>query len=759
MKGEKSYFRSLLSKRNLIIALLLAGVVASSGSMRSNFNKHQKAYYLDPAVANFVRPGVVVKVTSASINSSGTMTVSFNITDPAGLPLDWYGVTTPGSMRGSATVAVLPHGQNQYVNYVTSTTTNQTTGATAVTPGDEDLVQAQMTTQATGSYTFTFQAKAPSGFDATATHTVGIYVGRDLSSFNLGSYTADDIFSFVPAGGAVTEYHDEIRTQTCNKCHAPLLAHGLRNTVALCVLCHTNGAEDVNTGNTVDFKVFIHKIHMGSSLPSVQAGKPYQIIGFHGAVDFSDVVFPADARNCTMCHEGGTVQPPNSGQPGQGGLGAAAESTITASGNPAPENAGATTGTGTALVNPTGAACGSAGNPGCNPELMPWPPKGADYWNQHPSAAACGSCHDNVNFASGVNHVGGPQPDDSQCKNCHQVQGELPFDASIVGAHTIPQFAPGLPGVVFKLVSVTGGTAGTAPTVTYTLNDKSGKPLNPATMGRLTMTMAGPTGDYTNAISEDIRKGSSGSGGTYQYTFQNVVPAGATGSYSIGIEGYNNVTLLPGTTVQQTVRDVGFNDVISFSVDGSTVAPHPVEISQAQCNSCHFAISLHGTIRQNVQYCIMCHNPTATDSSQRPASAGAPQTIDFPILVHRIHLGDQASTMAGGENAQYQPFVIWGFGASQVDLSSAAFPGNIQACQKCHTNGSQELPLPATRINVNTPHAFINPAPPTTAACTACHIAQSASAHALGNINSLGESCDVCHGQGAAFAVDQVHAQ
>ena len=70
----------------------------------------------------------------------------------------------------------------------------------------------------------------------------------------------------------------------------------------MCVLCHTPQSTDADTGNTVDLKVMVHKIHMGSSPPSVKAGKPYQIIGFNQTVsDWSNVVYPADVRRCETC--------------------------------------------------------------------------------------------------------------------------------------------------------------------------------------------------------------------------------------------------------------------------------------------------------------------------------------------------------------------------------------------------------------------------------------------------------------------------
>jgi hypothetical protein len=79
-------------------------------------------------------------------------------------------------------------------------------------------------------------------------------------------------------------------------------------------------------------------------------------------------------------------------------------------------------------------------------------------------------------------------------------------------------------------------------------------------------------------------------------------------------------------------------------------------------------------------------------------------------------------------------------------------------CYVCHTNGS-EATLPIGKNAVVDPQGLLNPAPTTTSACTACHLNQSTFAHAAVNTDpKFGESCDICHGTGAAFSATQVHA-
>ncbi len=673
----KSFSFSLF--RVAIAVGLLATCLPLTGDNRPAFDRHSKSFYADPGVVAFVRPGLVLKITAARIAGDGTISADFSLTDPQGLPLDMAGVYSGGTVSVSFIAAYIPKGATQYSAYTTTVQKSPITGNSA-TQASTDRGGA-FVSNGSGQYTYTFHTKAPSGYDPTVTHSVGAYATRDLSAFNLGTQYANDVFSFVPNGAAVTVVRDVVETQSCNQCHDPLSAHGgARQLTQLCVMCHTPQTTDPDTGNTVDFKVMIHKIHMGASLPSVLAGGKYEIIGFQQSVnDFSTVVFPSDVRNCTICH------------------------------------------------TPTA--------------------KQANNYLTQPTRAACGACHDDVNFATGANHPAGIQTSDANCATCHTPQGQLEFDASVAGAHVIPANSKQVAGVVFTIQKVDNGLAGKNPTVTFTVKDKSGNPIALSTMGRLSLALAGPTTDYSTEISETATSAQGGNG-VYTYTFKNAIPAAATGTYAIGIEGYVTRTVAIANSQTTSVEDAGLNQVSYFSVDGSTVVPRRAVVALSNCNVCHTALAAHGGMRNNVEYCVFCHNPTATDAAVRPASAGAAQGIDFVMLVHKIHRGEN---LVNG-------YTVYGFQGSINNFSGVQFPGDLRDCAKCHENNSYQVPSGGT-LNVANPRGYINPSPPTATACLACHDGQDSAAHAKGNINQLGEACVVCHASDAAYSVDFVHAR
>lgn len=706
-------------KANLKIVGVLA-VIAASLSMAQptrHYSAREKAFYADAQTVQFVNPGLVITVTGATIGSDGTITAQYTLADPNGLPLDNAGVTTPGTISTSFIAAYLPNGQEQYVAYTTRTSTTGTVINPDTQPSSDS--GGTLTSLGNGAYQYVFKTKA-TNFDATATHTIGIYGSRNLTNYNLGTNYASTTFNFVPNGSKVTHTRDVIETASCNQCHEQLAWHGgARRGVNMCVLCHTPQNVDANSGTTVDFKVMVHKIHAGSSLPSVQAGGAYAI----GSTSFSTVVDPADVRRCEVCHQ-----------------------------------------------QTTGAAQAKA-------------------FMSNPSRAACGACHDDINFATGQNHPGGFQTDDTQCANCHVPQGETPFDASIMGAHVVPtdtaaNYAANpdtlIKGINLSITGVTNTNAGQAPTVAFTLLDGNQNPIALSALGSLSFTMAGPTTDYGYTIfgsnsstpgyvTESAQKGATcDAKGNCTYQFTNVVPAKATGTYAIGGEARVTETILGGTTSQQSVEYGAYNPVSYFSVDGSPVAKRRQVVATANCNVCHVSLQLHGTLRQNTEYCVMCHNPSNTDATTRATATVASdktapaQGISFNFFIHRLH--DGVNVVANGGS----PLIVVGYGGSHNDFSGVLFPGmspngqatNLANCAFCHVNGSEQSDLALTNLNpVVDPAAPVTPMQSFGKACSGCHVDLPSYSHFLANTTTLGESCNVCHGTGGAFSVSSVHAQ
>jgi OmcA/MtrC family decaheme c-type cytochrome len=587
-------------------------------------------------------------------------------------------------------------------------------------------------------------------------------------------------FDFVPNGGAMTTTRDIVSTAQCNQCHNQLVAHGTRIDTKLCVTCHNPGSWVANgTGkpNTpVDFKVYIHKIHMGDELPSVLAGYPYAI----GSSDFSDVAFPQDIRNCTKCHDG----------------------TVTANG---------------------------------------------DNWKNQPSKAACGACHDDVYFGTApdplkpyqtVSHMtlmGGAavaDPADTMCVQCHGA-GQL---EDVAFVHRYPSVLKAESAkYVLKIVSITGGTPTTSPVIKFSVTDASGTAYdinNTSAIkgGSLNLIIGWNTTDFNNTDSgvsttspasplsvSLLQSGGLGlitavtnnGDGTYSITPSSVnaayvVPSTATGTGRVGFYGRMSVDVdNNGSLDQVPVKSV----VKDFLITGTSVVARRVVVDIAKCDQCHAQLTLHGNNRTDEpQLCVMCHNPNATDTARRPATAPAntldnkkEEAIDFKRMIHAIH----------GSSIRQNQFVVWGYPGADQTIGTAScpgpaytcqhnfgaevqFPGILNDCNTCHTTrtvGRTAIPTyqlqdiwedpTANGILASTiDHGTSIPDPtddmnitPTAAVCSSCHDDDLSKQHmtytgganfssSQANIDSHTgsfETCSVCHGPGAIADVKVVH--
>jgi OmcA/MtrC family decaheme c-type cytochrome len=604
-------------------------------------------------------PGLDSELLSATVSPEGVVQVTFTLTDTEGSRIVPTGDSTsdPDQARVRFTLARLEIDDQtvegftttftRYVNYITRTQTSPITAASSDQPTYDSGGTFALVDAATGTYSYTFATPLPEGFPASLTHTVGAQVERTAGGERL---IANPLLDFVPAGGPVTVVREGSTTAQCNSCHDPLAIHGGgRREVGLCLLCHTDQAVDPDTGNTIDFPVLIHKIHRGRELPSIDGGAvgtKYEIIGFgqsehvysermkvcdggrhaaHPCASDADcpggtcsaeatagVAFPQDIRNCEKCHADGVT---------------------------------------------------------------------ADNHRELASTPACTACHDDVNPGQtptaagppGTGHLAGPQPE-AFCRLCHTPEGEE-FGISVKGAHTIPARSAQLAGLRGEILSATG-VAGEPVTIRFRLSDDTGTAIDAlAGLNRVAVAMSGPTTDLGGGSVPLITATIAGGGasgtltgpdgsGVFTYTLAQALPEDAAGSWRVGLEARRSVAV---EGLDATVTEALQNPVLDFSVDGSPVVPRRKVVDMANCGSCHGVFSkdfgIHGNLRNQAEYCVICHNANVTDFARRApavASAGAdPDTasIHLKVLLHKIHTG---------EELEHKPYIVYGFDAARL---------------------------------------------------------------------------------------------
>lgn len=659
------------------------------------FAESQLEFYLDDDGVAYIRPGLKIKVNSITIGSDRKPLVDLTFTDDLDQPLDRNGKTTPGVISTSLILAWYSPTTRQYTSY---TTRAVTTPANSPNPG---VKATQATTDSNGKWTdlstghatYLFTAVLPEGFDQTKTHTMGIHAVRNLTAIVGKNYFANVEFDFRPDGQKVTETWAKINDATsCLNCHdkETFGFHGssARRDVKLCALCHTPQTPDPDTGNTVDLKVMIHKIHAPGEL-----SKPYIIYGNGQSVhDYSEITYPQDPRNCDNCHEG----------------------TVAAS-----------------------------------------KPAQSSVYYTNPSRAACGSCHDDLNWETGANHPAGAQLDDKACATCHVPDSGEEFDASIKGAHTIPLKSKQLQGLKVEVVSWKDLVAGSKPTATFKITDNAGKALDGTKLTSFNPIFAGPTSSYTTYFRESaLTKGVfDAATGTTSYTFTNAIPAGSKGSFAISADTYRTVIIKRADgKADISVRESAVNPIKYVALNGGTAEPRRVSVTMAKCNSCHDSLALHGGQRLVIEECVICHNPTKDDQAQRIAEEGLPESVSMQRMIHRIHSGHELT----------QDYTVFGNGRSKHTYNEVTYPGDRRNCLTCHSS-TAAYNLPVAGDNVITQRDWFSPQTSGAAACLGCHDSKDAAAHAYLNTTTLkgqpAESCAVCHSATHEWGVDRVHAR
>jgi len=679
-------------------------------------------------------------ISNVSINSAPI--VQFRLKDGNGRPI----IGLPRSALSFMIAKLIPgtdgnasHWQSYLVRSETADGAAPDVLASASQASSEPGSAGSLQDNNDGSYVYFFATDITTlpdvPYEPTLTHRVSLQVRGFVPVRN-------PVYTFRPSDRATTGLYtrDIVKTENCNVCHEALEHHGgVRRDTRTCVLCHNPGTTDQDSGNTVDFKVMIHRIHRGENLPSVVSGESYVIYGFEEEEhDFSHVALPQDIRNCTVCHDGSDPDTPD-----------------------------------------------------------------GDNWLTVPTREACGSCHDDIDFVTGAGHSEANfAATNADCTICHSEGGFVgPIDEShaLLAQRAAAAFQ-------FNILGVTGTGPGGYPAVTFSVSDPTNADArydiqqHPAfTQGggnsRIGVDIGWQTADFNNTGSQsatassgtpaqpitlDPLFGKSVKTGDNIFTVTSTVPIPATvsGSGIVAIEGHpaadvdgdGAVDWIPVKSATQF-----------FAITDMAAAPRRQVVDLVKCQNCHQSLSLHGNNRtDDLNLCVTCHNPNATDINRRVAAGidasnsldgKDEQATDFKRMIHMLHAGSRR------ENG----LVVYGYGGSVNDFGDVVFPGHLNNCETCHRSGTY-YPLgpgvQATTIDTgadrSTPYDDINISP-TAAVCSACHDSSLAQAHMEQNggafdvvqgadgimvsmsRGAITETCAVCHGPGRLGDIKAVH--
>ena len=581
-----------------------------------------------------------------------------------------------------------------------------------------------------GTYTYTF-SQALTDYPAGPVFDTTKTHRLGIEIRGQAPISSNGIHDFVPAGGAPLFERKIVDNNTCFACHDILNFHGgPRTDVAYCVTCHNPSSIDGDTAA----EPWGGPIDMKALVHKIHYGENltngYWVIGYRGALH--DYSDIVFPQDVRNC---------------------------------------------TTCHNESNAETPQASN-----------------WREVPNRAACGTCHDDIDFDAG-DHVGGIN-DDSLCLQCHGPNSDIDGGSlRVERVHELPaQIAS--QNFQYNIENVFDMNVGSMPTVEFSVtNPQDGSYydiLNDVEFttcaggaSRLQIGIAWNTADYTNtnsgaspaqplgmnALACFGAPGASpvaGSPGWFSVTAGIPLPADAVGTAAVTIDGH------PAVDIDGVINRIPVRNVVEYvGIDGGAASDRREVVDIANCDNCHKELSLHGNNRTDEpQVCVTCHNPNATDSNRRnPPCTDTLGTddvaIDFKFMIHAIH--------ASGETGV--PYDVCGYGNSPHSFDFH-YPGHVNNCEGCHNSGTY-FPVDPSAVLGTTVDGGADPATPiddvvvspNASVCSACHTTDLARQHMTQNggdfnatkaadsslISSGVETCELCHGPGRVADVEAVH--
>jgi len=704
-------------------------------------------------------------ITSVSIPGSKPI-VSFQVTNKA------TGKGIKGLKSFNLVIAQLKPGtnggSNQWQSYMTTGTSRPSTdsGYSVIDNGD-------------GSYTVIFgkDIKAGTGgtvvYDANLTHRLMVGVrsssavalqedGSNLSNFYNEKYFVTD---FVPAtpGVTPTEQRTITTTDACNACHTKIgvtTPHGGRGDVKYCAMCHTSQRANGRTPSTSSAGVFTGSTYVADGEVSGEFVTMIHKIHMGSKLTKTGYNYAGIEFNHIEYPVWNSV-----------------------------------------------ANCRTCHQDGAAPQ--------GDNWQTKPTRKSCGSCHDNIDFATGANIKSGgtahvPQADDSFCVGCHGTAGPYPvekFHRTKNATTNNPVAQAGYHKIEYEISSVTVNETN-QPVVTFrilkdgvpaTFNAYTGTTTAEATAFAASGLLTGFKGSpsflvvYADGTQSTVDFNNLGrSGGQPLAVSIATVANGVNGTLAAGTDGYYVATLnatFPAGAKLRTIALQGYFTQLSgtngisadagryaISVTKSVAGEERREVvDSAKCAKCHEYILAHGSNRvYNAQVCVTCHNPNLSSSGKTVNLAYAEATQNFRDMIHSIHAGAFRTT----DYVHYRAKSATS--ATEYNWNFVKFPGILSDCLMCHkpgtygsvpagallttditTDGTNATLAAVTAARASLPNGTDLVTTPFSATCVGCHDGSSAKAHMSSNGGSIliqrssantAEGCAVCHAPGRSAA-------